>query len=76
MLHTFKDVIDANARTYPDKTAFIFENKKYTYSHVNQRINRLINALKKLGIKKGAMWNPAYNCPQYFEYSAQLKPVW
>ena len=37
----------------PDKPAIIFEDKKYTFSQLNERVNRLANGLLKLGIKKG-----------------------
>jgi len=61
-------MINDNARKYPDKTAFIFENRSYTFKQVNQRINRLINALADLGVGKGdRVGILAYNCPRYFE---------
>src|SRR3990172_6798808 len=37
----------------PDKEAIIFEAKRYTFSQLNERVNRLGNALTKLGVKKG-----------------------
>ncbi len=37
----------------PDKLAIIFEDKRYTFSQLNERANRLANALIKLGVKKG-----------------------
>jgi acyl-CoA synthetase (AMP-forming)/AMP-acid ligase II len=41
---------------------------------VNQRVNRLINALKSLGMKKGDhIGILANNCPQYFEVFALAK---
>ncbi len=67
-MYTLKDMIVASAQTYPDKTAFIFEGKRLTFTKVNQRINRLINALGNLGVAKGdRVGILAYNCPQYFE---------
>ena len=67
-MYTLKDMIVASAQTYPDKTAFIFEGKRLTFTEVNQRINRLINALGNLGVAKGdRVGILAYNCPQYFE---------
>ena len=41
------------ASIVPDRAAISFEGKKITFSQVNQRANRLANAFKKLGIKKG-----------------------
>jgi long-chain acyl-CoA synthetase len=73
-MRTMKDIIVGNAKTYANKTAFIFEDKQYTYAQVNERINRLINGLKKLGLKKGSHVGIfAYNCPQYFEVFGVFK---
>jgi long-chain acyl-CoA synthetase len=67
-IKTLKELLNKNAQIYSDKTAFIFENKRYTFNQVNQRVNSLINALASMGVRKGdrvAML--AYNCSQYFE---------
>jgi len=37
----------------PDRAAIIFEGKRYTFSQLNERVNRLANGLSKLGVKKG-----------------------
>ncbi|MFC2067025.1 class I adenylate-forming enzyme family protein [Chloroflexota bacterium] len=37
----------------PDKTAIVFEGKRYTFSQLNERVNRLANALSNLGARKG-----------------------
>ena len=37
----------------PDKEAIVFEGKRYTFSQLNERVNRLGNALSKLSIQKG-----------------------
>ena len=52
-MQTLKELLNKNAQTYSDKTAFIFENKRYTFKQVNQRINSLINALASMGVRKG-----------------------
>lgn len=52
----------------PDRDAMVFEGKRFTYSQISQRVNRLGNALAKLGIKKGdrvAMLQ--VNCPECIE---------
>lgn len=36
-----------------DKAAIIFEGKRYTFADLNERANRLANALMRLGMKKG-----------------------
>ena len=67
-MQTLKELLNKNAQIYPDKTAFIFENKRYTFKQVNQRINSLINALASMGVRKGdRVGLLAYNCSQYFE---------
>ncbi len=67
-MQTLGDMIHDNAQKYPDKTAFIFEDASYTFKEVNQRINRLVNALADLGVGKGdRVGILAHNCPQYFE---------
>lgn len=42
-----------HARYRPDHTAIVFEDKRLTYLELNQNINRLANALLKMGIGKG-----------------------
>ncbi|MFC1932492.1 class I adenylate-forming enzyme family protein [Chloroflexota bacterium] len=37
----------------PDKDAVVFEGKRYTFSQLHERVNRLGNALSNLGIQKG-----------------------
>jgi len=36
----------------PDRVAIVFEGKRYTFSQLNDRVNRLANALSKLGVNK------------------------
>ncbi len=53
------DALDKHVKTWrKNKVAFIFEGepgdvKKYTYNDLYIEVNKLANALKKLGIKKG-----------------------
>ncbi len=59
----------------PDRDAIVFECKRWTYSQVNERVNRLANALLRFGLKKGdrvAMLQ--VNCPEIVEsYFATAK---
>ena len=59
----------------PDRVAIVFEGRRYTFSQLNERVNRLANALLNLGIKKGdrvAMLQ--VNCNQCLEaYFAAAK---
>ena len=59
----------------PEREFILFDNQGWSYETFNQRVIRLANALKGLGIEKGdrvAMLN--VNCPQYVEtYFAAAK---
>ena len=59
----------------PDRVAVVFERKKYTFSQLNERVDRLANALSSLSVKKGdrlAMLQ--VNCNQFVEtYFAAAK---
>ncbi|MFC1918690.1 long-chain-fatty-acid--CoA ligase [Chloroflexota bacterium] len=37
----------------PDKEAIVFEGKRFAFSQLNDRVNRVGNALLKLGVQKG-----------------------
>jgi fatty-acyl-CoA synthase len=47
------DFIQRASQLYPDKTAVVDGDKRYTYREVQQRANRLSNTLLALGIHKG-----------------------
>ena len=47
------EVLSRNARKYPDKLAFKEDNRSFTYSQYNFRVNKLTNALRELGIGHG-----------------------
>jgi acyl-CoA synthetase (AMP-forming)/AMP-acid ligase II len=54
-IETWRDVMEWSARIYNDKLAVISidTGKKWTFTQLNERINRLCNALLSSGIKKG-----------------------
>lgn len=60
---------------FSNKDAIIFEDKRFTYGQINNRVNKLSNALLDLGIKKGEKVAILfYNSPQYIEsYFAVIK---
>jgi acyl-CoA synthetase (AMP-forming)/AMP-acid ligase II len=41
------------SRRYSDKVAIVFKNKRITYKQLNERVNRLANALMAIGLRKG-----------------------
>jgi long-chain acyl-CoA synthetase len=42
-----------NARRHPEKTAFIYEDKEYSYAAFNRTVNQLSHGLLSLGVEKG-----------------------
>ncbi len=73
-MKTFRDMLVKNAEIYPDKTAFVFKDRRYTFKEINERVNSLISAIFRMGVKKGDhVGILAYNCPQYFEAFALSK---
>jgi acyl-CoA synthetase (AMP-forming)/AMP-acid ligase II len=59
----------------PDREMIIFEGQRVTFSQVDDRVNRLVNALMKLGIEKGDRIGVLQvNCNEYIEtYFAAAK---
>ncbi len=52
----------------PDRTAIVFEGKRFTFSQLNARANRFANALMGLGVVKGdRVAILQVNCNQYLE---------
>ncbi|MFC2060688.1 AMP-binding protein, partial [Chloroflexota bacterium] len=47
------DFISIATSICPEKVAIVFEGKRYTFSQLNERVNRLGNALTNLGVQKG-----------------------
>lgn len=50
---TIGNIVSRNAILMPDKEALIFEDLRYTWKGLNERVNRLANSLLSLGLKKG-----------------------
>jgi acyl-CoA synthetase (AMP-forming)/AMP-acid ligase II len=53
------ELVARNARMVPDKEALVYEDKRYTWREVNERVNAIANTFIELGLKKGdkvAMW--------------------
>ena len=47
------DFYRRNVTMYPDKTAFIHEDRRLTFAELDARVNRLVHALTGLGLEKG-----------------------
>ncbi len=62
------DFLNIATAIVPDRDCVVFEGKRFSYAQINQRVNRLANALLKLGTKKGdRVAILQVNCPQYLE---------
>ncbi len=62
------DIPKRNAKLYPNRLAVIDNLVKYTHIQVNNRVNRLANAILGLGLKKGDKVTVLnHNCYQYIE---------
>ena len=53
--------LDRSAFVYPNKTAVVYNDLRYTYSELDERVNRLAGALKVAGVAKGD--RVAFLCP-------------
>jgi len=69
------EFLDIATAICSDRAAVIFEGKRYTYAELAQRVNKLADALSKLGIQKGdRLAILQVNCNQYIEaYFATAK---
>ena len=50
---TLPEALDRSARNYPHQGALLMMGKKIAYRELNALVNRLANALRDLGVKKG-----------------------
>jgi len=53
--------LERSVLVYPEKTAVIYNDRRYSYQEFYDRVNRLASALKKAGIGKGD--KVAFFCP-------------
>lgn len=62
------EFLDLSALLVPERTAIAFEGKRYSYAELKERVNRLADALNRLGLKKGDRAAIIeVNCNQYVE---------
>lgn len=70
------DALRSSVENNPDKTAFMFKDKKLTYAQFNERVNRLANGLLAKGYSPGDhIAILAFNCIEYFEILFALGKV-
>ena len=72
---TWADIIYRNALLYPDQEAFVCGDTRITFSEFNARVNSLIHALHKMGVKKGDVLGIlSWSCLGFVEvYGAAMK---
>lgn len=57
-----------SARSFPERLAICQGDQEWTYAEANERINRLANGFKNLGLKKGDhVAILSFNCYQFLE---------
>ncbi|MHA1146166.1 MAG: AMP-binding protein [Candidatus Helarchaeota archaeon] len=76
-LGKFLEAVNIKAKYYPkDRLAVIFGDEYITWKQLMARINKLANALKKLGIKKGDKVSFLfYNSPQFLESNLAIQEL-
>ena len=69
MLDSIGDSLALTAGKYPDKIALVdYGGSRFTYRELNERVNRLANALIGLGVRKGdRVAYLFFNCSQFVE---------
>jgi long-chain acyl-CoA synthetase len=62
------EFLDLAAMLVPDRAAIVFEGKRYSYTELKERVNRLADSLNKLGLEKGErVAILEVNCNEYVE---------
>lgn len=72
---TYADVIYRNAILRPDDEAFVYGIEKISFEQYNQRVNNLIHALIKEGVRQGDVLGIlSWNCLDYVDvFGAAMK---
>ncbi len=62
------EFLELAAMLVPQRTAIVFEGKRYSYAELKSRVNRLADSLNRLNLKKGErVAILEVNCPEYVE---------
>jgi len=74
-LGTFAEVIYRNSFYYPNSEAFVCGSRRVSFSEFNERVNRLVHGLRKLGCREGDVIGIlSWNCLEYMEvWGAAMK---
>lgn len=61
-------LLTLNANQYPEKTALVYKNQRFSYRELNEKVNRLAHSMMDLGITKGDKVGYLFpNCNQIVE---------
>jgi acyl-CoA synthetase (AMP-forming)/AMP-acid ligase II len=61
-------LLTKNSRSFGSRRAICYGDQEWTYTEFNEKVNRLANAFKGLGLKKGDRVSILlFNCPQFLE---------
>ena len=53
MTTTYLELINRGAKTYPDRTAIVYQDQSFTFRQVDELSSQLANAMNAAGIKQG-----------------------
>ena len=68
--------LSLNANRYPEKTALVYKNQRFSYRELNHQVNCLAHALMNLGIEKGDKVGYLFpNCNQIVELFFALQKI-
>src|SRR5512143_1336128 len=67
--------VERAAKFFPDRDAILFEGNRWTYRELNDRANRVANALRANGVQRGGRVSLYLsNCPEFaLSYLAAMK---
>ncbi len=46
-------ILTLTANKFPNRSAILFENRRFSYQEFNKRVNQFAHALLNMGLKKG-----------------------
>ena len=72
-MQTIGELLERNARCYPDKEALVFEDQRRTYRQLVDRTRRLADGLYRVGLRRqDRVAILATNCIEYMELLENL----
>ena len=67
-MRTIGELLERNAKFYPNKEALVFEDRRYTYRQLVERTKRVADGLHRLGLRRqDRVAILAMNCTEYIE---------